>query len=194
MRPFQWFLTALLVLFAAQAVGAQENAIGLFSDIRGCPCEIMDVAPGLITVTVLHVNSPGAKASRFWVPTPSCFIATFLADTAVFPVTIGSSQTGVTIGYDKCRTGTFQILTIRYFGQGMTGECCYYPVLPDPAEPSGRVVVADCNDQLVFGTGWAEYINSSLNCVCIAGPEYCFPVAVDPATWGRVKALYRGQE
>ncbi|MEJ2722783.1 MAG: hypothetical protein P8181_16845 [bacterium] len=154
----------------------------------------MDAAPGLISVTVLHVDSPGAKASRFWAPRPSCFYVTYLSDTAVFPTTIGSSQTGVTIGYDHCRTGTFQILTINYFGQGMTPECCYYPVLADPAEPSGQVVVADCNDQLVYAYGMAEYINSTWNCVCYAGPEYCFPVAVDPATWGRVKALYGGPE
>ena len=190
MAPRRRVLAAFLIALLVGAAHGQENAIGLFSDIRGCPCESRDEAPGLITVTVLHVGSPGSKASRFSAPLPSCFQVTWITDQPAFPVVIGNSQTGVTIGYDHCRTGTFQILTILYFGNGMTGECCYYPVLPDPASPTGRIEVADCNDQLIFGQGWAEYVNYTSNCVCIAGIEYCFPVAVETATWGKIKSLY----
>jgi hypothetical protein len=35
-----------------------------------------------------------------------------------------------------------------------------------------------------------EIINSTSECQCYAGPEYCYPVAVEAATWGKVKSLY----
>ena len=190
MIPKWWVLAVVVMIFAAASIHAQENVIGLFSDSRGCPCEITDHVPALITVAVLHVGSPGAVASQFSAPRPSCFQVFHLSDVTVFPVTIGSSQTGVAIGYDQCRTGTFQILTINYFGQGMTGECCYYPVLPDPNSASGQVEVVDCDNQVLNRYGWAEYVNATLSCVCFAGPEYCYPVAAEPVTWGKIKSLY----
>ena len=190
MTPNRWVLTTVLILCAVGTVHAQENVIGLFSDSRGCPCEITDYVPGLITVAVLHVGSPGAVASQFSAPSPSCFQALHIGDVEVFPITIGSSQTGVAIGYEQCMTGTFQILTINYFGQGMTGECCYYPVLPDPNTASGQVEVVDCDNQLLYRYGWGDYVNSTSACPCYVGLEYCYPVAVETVTWGRIKALY----
>ena len=185
-----WCLVTTIVLLGVIRIGHAQESIGVFSDARGCPCELTDRgSAGLLTVTILHVNSPGAKASQFSAPRPSCLNVTHLYDTPVF-TTIGNSQTGVAIGYGQCLTGTFQILTITYFAQGLTPDCCYYEVLPDPSSPSGAIEVFDCNDQLVFPPGWYDIVNSTESCQCYAGFEYCYPVAVESSTWGRVKALY----
>jgi hypothetical protein len=186
----RWLMIAVFILCAVGEAHAQENVIGLFSDSRGCPCEITDVTSGLITVAVLHVGSPGAVASQFSAPKPACFNVSWLSDTKVFPLTIGTSQDGVAVGYEQCMTGTFQILTINYFGSGTTPECCYYPVVPDPYVASGEVEVVDCYNQLLYRYGWAEYINSTPACQCYAGHEYCYPVAVEAVTWGKIKSLY----
>lgn len=188
MRLVIGVLAAVLILSGTTA--AQPEYIGIFSDTRGCPCEIVDRAPGVINIVVLHLQSSGAKASQFSVPQPNCFNATFLFDTAVFPITLGASQTGIAISYEQCMTGTFQILSMTYFGQGTTWPCCTIDVRPDPYALSGNIDIYDCNDQLQLGYGWADIINSDSTCPCTAGLEYCYPVAVEEHTWGKIKSLY----
>ena len=56
---------------------------------------------------------------------------TYLGESSPFGVVIGNSQTGVSIGYGACLSGTIQLLTVRFFGQGLTEPCCVYPVGPD---------------------------------------------------------------
>ena len=75
----------------------------------------------------------------------------YLSDTAVFPVTIGSSQTGVAIGYGACLAAPIHILSINVFCQGLTPPCCYYSVLPDPQTLSGQIEVVDCANNLLVG-------------------------------------------
>jgi hypothetical protein len=113
-----------------------------------------------------------------------------LFDTPVFPITLGNSQTGVAINYGQCMTGTFQILSITYFGQGTSWPCCYLEVRPDPAALSGSIDVYDCNDQLQIGYGWGDIVNSDSTCPCNVGLEYCYPVAVEEHTWGKIKSLF----
>ncbi|UCH83997.1 MAG: hypothetical protein JSW50_16445 [Candidatus Latescibacterota bacterium] len=191
MRSTWWILGAVLV-FGAPAPADAYDAIALFSDTRGCPCEITDRAgtPGLINIAVLQVNTPGAKASQFSAPMPACFGALYITETPIFPITIGNSQDGIAIGYGGCRTGTFQILNIVFFGQGLTPDCCFYPLLPDPYAASGRIEVVDCDDEVVFASGWGDMINMTSQCVCLVGLEHCYPVATERATWGKIKALY----
>jgi hypothetical protein len=137
----------------------------------------------LCTYFIVHVWTPGATASQFSAPMPPCMGAIWLSDTAVYPVTIGNSQTGVAIGYGACIPGPNHILSINYFCQGLAGPCCYYYVQEDPNVPSGEIEIVDCTSAL--------WLQTARDCGIInAGPLCNCNIATDPATWGKVKALY----
>jgi hypothetical protein len=157
---------ALLCLFASAAFG-QAGTIGIFSDNAGTNPFITDAAPGLLSVYVVHVATAGATACQYKATKPPCMTATYLSDTNVFGVTIGNSQTGVSIGYGTCRVGTIHVQTISYFASGTTPSCCYYPVVPDPLGSSGGVGVdiVDCAFQPDVAEGGYGVINAN-GCDC----------------------------
>ncbi|UCH84511.1 MAG: hypothetical protein JSW50_02120 [Candidatus Latescibacterota bacterium] len=174
-------LTLVLVVSASMAF-AQAGSVGLFADPGGVNCNVTDI-PGLLPIFAVHVYHAGATACQFSAPVPACMIAAiWLSDTAVFPVTVGNSQTGVAIGYGLCQGAPTHVLTINVFAQGLSAPCCVYPVLPDPNVPSGQVEVVDCNNSLLQATGGVAIINSTPNCNC--------DVPTEDTTWGKVKSLY----
>jgi hypothetical protein len=73
------------------------------------------------------------------------------------------------------------VLTINYFGEGMTGECCFYWTMPDPAVPSGEIEAVNCDDEIMYLTGGAAVINPD-------GRLCGTPVV--PTTWGKVKSVF----
>jgi hypothetical protein len=197
-------IVLVLIAFAAGPVFGQAGYIGIYGDNQGMtPCGLRDQTPGLTPYYIVHTNTPGATASRFWAPKPWCSMAQYLADTAVFPVTVGNSQTGVAIGYGSCRQGPIHVLTINFFTQGLTPSCCCYFIYGDP-RTSGQVEVVDCAEHLLYATGSRGVINSTIACDCpactspgclaafYAGSDGCinYPVPVQESTWGRVKQLY----
>jgi hypothetical protein len=169
-------LSALL----AGAATAQAGFLGVFRDPGGTVCSFEDRSPGIVPFHVVHVGTGGATACQYSAPKPDCLAATFLSDTNVFPVTIGGSQGGVSIGYGTCRTGPIHVQTISYFTMGTTGACCYYPVLPDPAV--GVIGTVDCSFNPSTATGGKGIVNSNATCTC--------NVPAEDTTWGGVKALY----
>lgn len=184
----KWLLIMLLVFFGF-VEPLHAEFIGVFNDSNGCTCQIFDHGPGLVTIAVIHVNSPGATGSRFAVPQSACMRLTYLAESPVFPGTTGNSQTGISIDYGRCHTGTFQVLTIQYFAQGLTEDCCYIKVLPDPSTSSGRIETINCNEETVFLSEFRDVINVGYDCWCNIEPS-CYPVATESSTWGKIKALY----
>ena len=152
-----------------------------WGDSQATTSFIYDTAPGLILVYVVHIAYTGMTASQFSAPKPACFQATYLSDVTVFPVTIGNSQTGVAIGYGSCQTGAVHVLTITYFGEGLTGECCFYPTLPDPNVPSGEIEAVTCDNELVYLSGGLGVINPD--------DKLCGTPVV-PTTWGKIKSTY----
>ncbi|MFQ5511088.1 MAG: hypothetical protein ACE5EO_04500 [Candidatus Krumholzibacteriia bacterium] len=172
-------------------VAGTGGVIGLYSDPTGVDCNVDAKAIGLVSVYVVHQNTAGATAAQFAAPMPSCWTGgVYLSDTSNWPVTIGNSQTGVAVPYGSCIPSPNHILTINYFVTVPNGAtCCQYPVLPDPAAPSGHIEVVDCSGSLVFGDGSACFINPNASCACLAAPT-----PVEDTTWGRVKAMYLGSE
>jgi hypothetical protein len=176
-----------VLLWAAPSAGnpyaiTPGGAIDLYRDNAGMLELIIDASPALLPIYVVHTMEPfgGAAACQFSAPKPACFTGMYLSDTNPFPVTIGNSQTGVSIGYGSCRQYPIHVLTMSFFGQGTT-SCCFYPVLPDPNEPSGQVVAVDCSQQLVPVKGGATVINYTSG---------CYSVPAEETSWGRVKSLY----
>lgn len=181
-------IAAAAVLLVVSAGHALPNPVpwggdlAPYGDSQAMSSFIYDTAPGLIPVYIVHLAYyTGMIASQFSAPRPACFQASYLSDTAVFPVTIGNSQTGVAIGYGTCQTGAVHVLTINYFGQGLTGECCFYPTLPDPNVPSGRIEAVNCDNELVYLSGGLGVINPD-------GRLCGTPVV--PTTWGKIKSTY----
>jgi len=174
-------LISLVLVFGAGMAFAQGGSIGIFADPAGLNCNLGDVA-GLTQYYIVHVNSAGATACQFSAPKPACFTATYLADTGIFAVTVGSSQTGVSIGYGMCRQSPLHVLTLSYFTNGMTPSCCYYPVLEHPTATPPGLLVVNCAEQLIPATGGKGIIKSGAGCNC--------NVPVEETTWGQVKSLY----
>ena len=175
-------LLTIAMLCVASLVFAQGGSIGIFGDVGGTDCNMFDNVPGLANYYVVHVNTPGATASQFAAPTPSCLLATFLSSSSPFPVAIGNILTGIAIGYGACFTGPIHVATVQYFAQGLTGPCCYYPIVPDFAIASGQIEVVDCVENLVFATGGIGIVNPDGSCQC--------NVPTQDTTWGQMKALY----
>jgi hypothetical protein len=171
---------ACIWLVAGLAYG---DTIGLYADNLGTSCNIGESYP-LTYVYVVHVSPGGATASEFMAPKPACWTgAMWMQDIEIYGMP-GNSQTGKSIGYGSCVTGTIHILTIVYFAQGTAEPCCVYPVLPAPWSPGGEVLIADCDLNPVTAIGLASTVNGDSTCPC------GYPVSVDETTWGSVKALY----
>lgn len=173
---------AVSLLLATVPVFAQGN-IGVYADPSGSSCQIIDQSPGLLPIYVVHIDTPGATASQFYAPIPSCMIgAAWISDTNVFSVTIGDSQGGVAIGYGQCLFAPIHVLTINVFGQGLSDACCGFGVFADPDVTSGQIEIVDCGGTLVFAGGVTARVNGDGSCGCAGG--------IQSSTWGQVKAIY----
>ena len=181
---------ALLLSFALMLVAsmafAQAGSVGMFADPAGMSCNLLDLAPsGVKLYYVVHVYTTGATASQYMAKVPLCMTATgaiYLADTNMFSVTLGNSQTGVAVAYGACLTGPIHTQTIQVFAMGITPPCCYWPVTGDPNLPSGLIEGADCSYVTFYPTGGVGIINSQPNCDC--------NIPAEDTTWGQLKALY----
>ncbi len=180
----------LALLSTAPRTGQAQGAggrIGIFSDTFGANCGLSDTAvPNYWHI--VHTIAPGAWGSRFSAPLPTCYPGLYLTDNKPFPVTIGSSQTGVTVRYDQCILNSpIHVLTIVVFGGG-TPPCCFYRVLPNPIAASGRIELVDCEARVLFVNGGEGIIHPNTTCQC----DVPTGIPDDPhTTWGRVKALYQ---
>jgi hypothetical protein len=188
-------LVVFLLLFTATSAMAQPGWIGVFADAGGTSGDIQDTVPGLLTVYIVHVNTPGATACQFSMPHPWCFGATYLSEAPTPPyIAIGNSQTGVAIAYGGCIPGPNHVLTIQYFGQGDTPSCCCLYVEPDPTATPPGIYVTDCSDPplLLEAHGGITAINSNSGCTDWYLPDGCIndPVPVEDTSWGAIKAIY----
>ena len=176
------FLLAFVLCFSAKPGSAQlyNGSIGIFADPAGSSCNLPGT-PGVQTYYFLHLTTLGTTASVWAAPKPACLTGVRLADLPVFSINFGNTETGITIGYGLCKTGTFLIMAVQYNVTSAT-DCCYWSVVADPTIPSGLIEVGGCLFTLEYATGGRGIINGTPTCTC--------NVAAGDATWGHVKALY----
>ncbi|MEJ2721135.1 MAG: hypothetical protein P8181_08325, partial [bacterium] len=124
----------ICMLLTVTAVHAQTGGtIGVYADPGGTICVMYDTSPGVVQYYVVHSLAPATQASRFRAPVPDCMTgAVFLSDETSWPIKIGLVPDGTLVGYGGCVSSPILVMTINIFAQGLTGECCPYPVLPDP--------------------------------------------------------------
>jgi len=175
-----------IVALLAGAVSAQGpgGTIALFSDPAGTDCNIVVPDNGFINVYAFHIWHQGAKAVQFSAPIPACFQVIHLGTIPAFQMTLGNLVSGISISYQQCLTGAVYLSRSDFYEVGLTEPCCRYPVLPDPHAPSGDIVVVDCVDNKITGTGGRAIVNPDASCPCT------YPVPVKETTWGAIKAQY----
>jgi len=176
-------------MVVASMAFAQPGSIGLFADPGATNCNLTDAAPGLMLVYVVHVMSPGATASQFSVTAEPCFAATYLSEAVTAPyIKIGTCWgSGCAIAYGSCVPSPAMILTLQYFGSGLTSGCCFMHVKPDlsTTPPKATVLVTDCASppNLLIATGGEAIVNTDETCNC--------NVPVEETSWGQIKSLYK---
>ncbi|HEX6791743.1 MAG TPA: hypothetical protein VF247_10575 [Candidatus Krumholzibacteria bacterium] len=186
------FIVAVLfalitALFGSRPVAAQyaPGNITAFADPTGTSCSITDQTPGPFNVYVFHTNFGGMYGVNFRVSESGGFHATYLSETLEAPGHYGDFRNGIDLVYGACRNGPVLLGTISYEGHGTSESCSYLDIVgwhypwPEtgdcifmdyPAPPLGKLYV---NPQPGLCQPW------------------CGVVATAPATWGKVKALYR---
>ncbi len=170
-------VTALLLTGVSQ-VARGQGSLKLFSDPAFTQCTLSDTAPGVANVYVAFTGF--SLASRFRVASGPGFTGVWLADSSPYTNYGSSSQVDANLYYGTCEVGTFLVLTLTYQLLG-TSTCSELSIAPSVGQPVA--ICYDCFDPGVCGSKPLH-----VNC---AGPFDCNPVAVEPSTWGSVKALYR---
>jgi hypothetical protein len=159
-------LVTLVVVSVSSPAFAQTGYIGLFSDPTYVDCEFNDIMPALVPVYVVHKSCPGATGSQWKVQEGGGFTCTFVGEIHVFPQTIGSTYTGITIDYEACLSSDILLATINYFCNGLSPTCSYLEVVPDPASGTGMIEVLDCANppNVLPGNGSRLYVNNDGSC------------------------------
>jgi hypothetical protein len=99
-------------------------------------------------------------------------------------LSFGEANTGIGIAYNACVTGTFVACRVTYDILGTTAPCARVILVEDPnAVPPVRIYV-DCLGGSKPFAGGQLTVNPNGSCACNFD-------AVEPATWGSIKALYR---
>jgi hypothetical protein len=185
------------LLAPSPAIAQLEGSIFLSALSTNWDCELMDATPGLHTVHVIHSLSPGAKGSRFRIAAGPGMTMTYVSEVHSFPMTVGNTQSGISICYGDCLAGDFVVASITYSGYGTSSHCSRIQVVGHPA--SGQVEAKRCDDVSVRMAVEDLAVSAFVGgCGCpsprsIPGtPQYfdCVPVPVATRTWGAIKALY----
>ncbi len=184
-------MLAMAVMLCAGAASADH--IGLYTDQTGLTgnCTATPTPGGPYAVYVVHkLNVNGTKGSRFKVtglnPAPAGTFYTGYAMLNGF-ININGPDIGISCAYGFCDAAQdFGVLQLNFFVTGVAPACSGLAIVPDPAEPSGQIVYADCLDVAFPATGGTFFFSADGTC---AGCDE--PNAVETSTWGKVKSLYR---
>ncbi len=183
----------LLALGHPSADGQTGGVIGLYSDTQGVDCGVLDAAPGVLEVYVVHsLASDEIDGVCFAVPIPTCAAGLmYIGDrpTGLDPEhsVFGSSPVGVGVAYGACfpTTPALHILTIVYISDGTSQSCCPLQVsraVGDEFLPYPNPGASTCHNLLVPVEPGTAYLNPNASCMCT--------VPTNSTTWGALKALY----
>jgi hypothetical protein len=199
-------LAAVLIAFGASLVFGQAGGIGLYAAADYVGCEILDTAPGVYTVYVVHKFTAGARAAQFKIAPGGGFNLVYTGETSPF-TTVGDSQTGICIEYGACLASDILLLTVNYFGTGTSPACSWLAVVPHPNV--SEIEILDCAGRVYAGYGNVLHVNTDSSCPCSClrtpapdsesmlldpGPAeslfYCATSPIERGSWGQIKALY----
>jgi len=171
---------AVLLVAAAPGIALSDYRLALYSDSALSDCTLDDYAPRIMSIYVAE-TSHEATGVRFRIAASPGFTGVWVSETTPF-FKLGDSQTDLSIGFGQCLDGHFLVLTMTYqlFG---TSTCSTLSIGPPPGFP-----VPLCTSCVFHEVSCAPPGALHVNC---QGGVNCNPVATEPTTWGKVKALYR---
>ena len=173
---------SLIAVASPSHAQTPHGTIMLYSDDAYSNCNLTsDVGPR--GVFVVHDFTNGATGSQFKIENVSASGLSYLAELSDIQLTTGTSQDGVSLDYGGCRSGTFLLITITYWGNGSSPTCSRLEVVGDPASPSGEVEISPCSGQMLDHVGGALVVKGDSSCPCLSTPA-------ETRTWGAVKAFY----
>lgn len=184
MKKLLLLCTGVLVL-AGPAFG-QVGYIQLSTDPVGVECNYTDLNSGVVQVYAIHKSTPGVTQSRWMVQGGGGFTCLFMGEFIQISAYSGTTQTGLRVVYPGCQPSDILVAIIEYFCLGTCPSCAFLAVVPDPTAPSGQIEVVDCQDMTHFVPASMIIVNDFQG-TC----GDCVPSATEPASWGRVKTLYR---
>jgi hypothetical protein len=166
-----FFLVTGAALMSADVARAVH--IGIYPDATGSTCNLQ---PGLSsTATIIQKFTLGATGSRFKMDLSLCPGTSFFAFSSPF-FTIGVLTTDMSIGYGQCLTGNIVLGTI----------------LANWAPGTVSIVAADLQSNIYYTDCSYTELPATGGHASISGDGHgCDFDAVQPSTWGGVKALYR---
>jgi hypothetical protein len=188
----QVFVSLVGLVCPAIAHADFAGRLALYSDASLSQCSLTDTSPGIADIYVVHriAGTPaalGVVGSIFAIAPSAGFNGTWLEDIVPAGLTRnGTSPTGIAVGYGgSCRFADLLVLHVRYQMQGTSPPCSSVEVVPHPAYP-WMIITTTCGfgDELPVEGGRA-IVNADQTCPCD------HPVAAQPSTWGRIKAMYR---
>src|SRR5688572_21655277 len=168
MRQLRFALHVLIISVLAvfaPVIASATSTVGLYTDANGSSCSFSGNDAGPMTVyVIIKPDAQGITGTRFSAPIPACLGATFVEETeAPGVLSIGSSNTGISIGLGYCAFQPTYALAITYFRTSTT-PCCEFPVLQDPFV--GIIEGTDCNFNSVVMAGVTSRFNADESCPC----------------------------
>ncbi len=139
---------------------AQPGWIGPYADMSGTSPHLIDTG-GLVQVYFLHTQTSGATAAQFMLDAPASWA--HLGDTWSTATSIGTSITGVSLGYGSCLAGPIYLGVANFFGSSVP-ECTQISIVPDPAAPTGMIEASDCGATKIFPNGGMAIVNPNASC------------------------------
>ncbi|HET6348069.1 MAG TPA: hypothetical protein VFH88_03205 [Candidatus Krumholzibacteria bacterium] len=175
-------LVLLIVAFAAPAFAVGEvGDISAYADDQGAVCNL--TSPGGNAIEFIYIvqkfsDGGSATGCRFKVTVPTGL--TILSFTTSF-VPIGDIKNDLSLAYGFCITQTTSLGYILAQSTSASPTCSYVSVVA--ADNFANAIATDCSfGEYTVGTGQG-IVNPDGTCQC--------NIAVQPSTWGKVKALYR---
>jgi hypothetical protein len=179
----QMLLVAILSLAFTGQAAAQANKIELYTDVNRSSCEVADQGFALVTIHAFETGPTKSTAIRFKAAKGACWAgATWVGDTTDY-VQVGNSQTDLSVAYGFCLQPPIHVAQINFIVTGGAAACC--ELVATQSFP-GAFVHTDCLfGEYAITAGQKVVINPNDSCRCQQ------PLATEPSSWGRVKALYR---
>jgi hypothetical protein len=170
------FIALSLVMIPLIALAGR---VEIYADPALTQCTLSDTSPRTANIYVSETAYLD-EGVRFRVAASSGFTGVWLSEVSPF-YSEGNSQSDVSIIFGTCLESQVTVLTATYqlFG---TSTCSTLSVAA--ANGFREPICFHCN----FEYPCEGYISLHVNC---AGSSDCNPLAIEPTTWGRVKALYR---
>jgi hypothetical protein len=160
------FLALTLLLVSSSGAVAQQAEIGIYNDENRSSCSLSDAGSGLITAYVVVNSSDGVTGVRFSIPKPDCFNAVWVGESSDY-VTIGNSQSDISIATGTCVQGPTHLLTIMYQKTSPTATCCEMQV--NAAQGQSGIQFTDCIFVEHPLAPKSAFINGNETCACTPG-------------------------